>query len=45
MITWNLDTTLYTLEQLEALYIVLESIDFSIAKQVQYAIENEEYKK
>lgn len=34
MITWNLDPTNCTQEQLERLLDVVESIDYSIAKQL-----------
>jgi hypothetical protein len=38
MITWNLDPTLYTIEQLEVLLLVVQDMDYSIAKEVEYAI-------
>jgi hypothetical protein len=38
MITWNLDPTLYTLEQLEDLLIIVQDMDFSIAKEIQEAM-------
>jgi hypothetical protein len=34
MITWNIDPTQYTQEQLEELYYVVEKMDFSIAKEI-----------
>jgi hypothetical protein len=40
MITWNIDPTIYTEEQLEALLEIVEVMDNSIAKQiVDYLIE------
>ena len=40
MITWNIDLTNYTEEQLEALLEIVEVMDNSIAKQiVDYLIE------
>jgi len=40
MITWNLDPTLYTKEQLENLLYAVEQMDCSISKQIEeYIVE------
>ncbi len=35
MITWNIDPTNYTEEQLEQLLEVVQYLDYSIAKEIQ----------
>jgi len=41
MITWNIDLTNYTEEELEKLLEVVEQMDRSIAKQIEmYLVEN-----
>ncbi len=41
MITWNIDLTNYTEEELEKLLEVVEQMDTSISKQIEmYLVEN-----
>lgn len=40
MITWNIDPTLYTREQLEILLDIVEQFDSSISKEIEDYLTN-----
>jgi hypothetical protein len=40
LVTWNIDLSLYSTDQLEELYTVISNMDYSIAKQIDEEIEN-----